>query len=44
MPNFRTDFIVNDARFNSTKAINDIALLEPVTRELVQKIIADAEA
>ncbi len=44
MGNFYTDVIVPDARYNSTARISDIALLEPVTRDAVQKIIADAAA
>lgn len=40
--NFYHDVIVNDPRFHSTKVVNDLALLEPVTRAAVQAIIADA--
>jgi hypothetical protein len=42
--NFFTDVISNDPRFNSSSRINDIALLEPVTRVAVQNIIAAAAA
>lgn len=42
--NFYTGVIMHDPRFNSTKRIADPELLEPVTRELVQAVIADAEA
>ena len=44
MGNFYTDVIMNDPRFNSSKRIADPELLEPVTRDLVQAIIADAAA
>jgi hypothetical protein len=44
MGNFYTDVIKKDPRFKSTKLVNDMALLEPVTRELVQAIIDDAAA
>jgi hypothetical protein len=43
MGNFFTDVISNDVRFNSAARINDLALLEPVTRALVQQIIAGAK-
>jgi hypothetical protein len=43
MANFYQDVIKHDPRFNSTHRINDMALLEPVTRALVEKIIAEAE-
>jgi hypothetical protein len=39
---FYTDTIVPDKRFKSLQPINDIALLEPVIRQLVKRIIADA--
>lgn len=42
--NFYTDVIMNDPRFNSAKRIADPELLEPVTRDLVQAVIADAAA
>jgi hypothetical protein len=42
MGNFYTDTIRNDPRFDSIDPIHDLALLEPVTREKVQQIIADA--
>jgi D-alanyl-D-alanine carboxypeptidase len=44
MSNFYTDVIQKDARFHSTEVINDIMLLEPITRQLVLAIIADAIA
>lgn len=44
MSNFYTDVITKDPRFNSTKVIDDINLLEPVTRQIVQTIVADAKA
>jgi hypothetical protein len=44
MGNFYTDVIKKDPRFNSLKPINDMALVEPVTRGLVQQIVADAAA
>jgi len=42
MGNFYTDLIKKDPRFKTTKPVNDMALLEPVTRKLVEQIIADA--
>ena len=44
MANFFQDVIKKDQRFNSTKVIADLNLLEPVTRQLVQNIITDAAA
>jgi hypothetical protein len=44
MGNFFTDVISNDSRFNSTARIDDLALLEPVTRELVQRIVSGAKS
>ncbi|MDX6529352.1 MAG: peptidoglycan LD-endopeptidase CwlK [Blastocatellia bacterium] len=44
MSNFYTDTIKNSPKFNSTERISDLELLEPITRDLVQKIIADAKA
>src|ERR1700749_2588598 len=44
MSNFYTDVITKDPRYNSTKVIDDINLLEPVTRQIVQTIVADAKA
>jgi hypothetical protein len=41
--NFYTDVISADPRLTSTDRISDLALLEPVTRQAVQNIIADAE-
>jgi D-alanyl-D-alanine carboxypeptidase len=42
MGNFYTDVLKKDPRFRTTKLANDMALLEPVARKLVQEIIADA--
>jgi hypothetical protein len=42
MGNFFTDVISNDSRFNSSARISDLALLEPVTRELVRRIVMEA--
>ena len=39
MGNFFTDVISNDPRFSSAKRVADPALLEPVTRQLVQQIV-----
>jgi hypothetical protein len=44
MSNFYTDVIKKDARFKSLNPIHDMSMLEPVTRELVKRIIADAAA
>jgi len=44
MANFYTDVITADKRFGSTGRISDPALLEPKTREAVEKIIADAKS
>ncbi len=44
MGNFFTDVISADPRFNSVTRVHDLSLLEPVTRELVQKIVAGAKA
>jgi D-alanyl-D-alanine carboxypeptidase len=44
MANFYQDVIVNDPRFDSVNRIDDINLLEPVTRQAVQSIITDANA
>jgi D-alanyl-D-alanine carboxypeptidase len=43
MGNFYTDVISTDARFDSVSRVSDLALLEPVTRQLVQNIVAAAE-
>jgi len=43
MGNFFTDVIQKDPRFNSTKRIADPALLEPITRQLVQQIVNAAQ-
>jgi hypothetical protein len=42
MGNFYTDVIKTDRRFKTTSPVKDMALLEPVTRRLVEQIIADA--
>jgi hypothetical protein len=44
MGSFYTDVLQNDSRFESTKRINDVALLEPTMRAAVAAIIADADA
>jgi hypothetical protein len=44
MGNFYTDVIKKDARFKSPNRVDDINLLEPVTRQLVEAIIAAAKA
>ena len=44
MGNFYTDVIYKDSRFNSVKLVNDVALLEPKTRQIVQEIIAASAA
>jgi len=44
MGNFYTDVISRDPRFNSADRIADLELLEPVTRQRVEAIIADAKA
>ncbi len=41
---FYTNTILLDERAHLTKAVNNLSLLEPVTRELVQTIITDAKA
>lgn len=43
MGNFFTDVILNDPRSNSPNRISDMALLEPVTRQLVQQIVDTAQ-
>jgi hypothetical protein len=44
MGNFFTDTISSDGRFHSTQRVADLSLLEPVMRQKVQAIIADARA
>jgi D-alanyl-D-alanine carboxypeptidase len=44
MSNFYTDVILKDQRFKTTKRVDDLMLLEPATRQLVESIIADAKA
>lgn len=41
---FYTEVLQTDPRFTSTDRINDLALLEPVTRAAVQQIISQAAA
>jgi len=43
MGNFFTDVISQDSRFNTTTRVADPALLEPMTRQLVQKIVDAAQ-
>jgi hypothetical protein len=43
MENFYTDVISHDARFDSASRVADSALLEPITGQLVQSIIAAAQ-
>ena len=43
MGNFYTDIISSDSRFNSLSRIDDVSLLEPVTRELVRRIVISAK-
>lgn len=42
MGNFYTDTISTDPRFTSVGRIDDLALLEPVTRQAVQAILAQS--
>jgi hypothetical protein len=42
MGSFYTDVIKKDPRFKSLDPVHDMALLEPITRNLVEGIIADA--
>jgi D-alanyl-D-alanine carboxypeptidase len=44
LSNFYTDVIQKDKRFKSANRVADPALLEPKTRDLVSKIITDANA
>src|SRR2546425_4442636 len=44
MNSFYTDVILKDQRFNTTERVNDVMLLEPATRQIVEAIIADAKA
>jgi hypothetical protein len=43
MTDFYTDVISVDPRFESAARVSDITLLEPITRQLVQGIIAAAQ-
>lgn len=43
VPSFYTEVIMRDPRFNSTIPIRDLALLEPVTRDAIVKIMAYAK-
>ena len=40
--NFFTDVLQQDGRFHSRKPLNDLDLLEPATRSLVQQVIQEA--
>lgn len=42
MGNFYTDVISHDARFDSVRRIDDASLLEPTTRQLVERAITAA--
>lgn len=44
MGNFYEDVIQADPRYNSTKPVSDLNLLEPITRAAVQAIISEAAA
>jgi len=43
MENFYTEVISRDPRFDSAARVSDPALLEPITRQLVQSIVAAAQ-
>ena len=43
MGNFYSEVISLDARFRSSSLVDDPALLEPVTRQLVQQLLATAQ-
>jgi hypothetical protein len=43
MPNFYSEVISMDARFGALNRVFDPALLEPVTRQLVQRIVTTAQ-
>ena len=42
MANFYSDVLSKDARFDSITRVNDPSLLEPMTRQLVERIVASA--
>jgi hypothetical protein len=44
MGSFYDDVIKKDPRFNSIKRIDDMALLEPITRTAVTAIVNDARS
>ncbi len=44
MGNFYTDLISQDSRFESITAIADPSLLEPMTRQIVERLLASARA
>lgn len=44
MSNFYESTIKTSARFKSSKRVADVSLLEPVFREIVERIIADAKS
>lgn len=43
MENFYTDVITQDARFGSVARISDPSLLEPMTRQLVERLVTSAQ-
>jgi hypothetical protein len=43
LSNFFTDVISNDPRFNSVSRVDDLGLVEPTTRELIQRVVAGAK-
>jgi hypothetical protein len=43
MATFYTDVLSKDARFGSVTRVGDPALLEPITRQLVQRLVAAAQ-
>jgi len=43
MENFYNEVISHDARFDSAARVSDLVLLEPITRQLVQSIVAAAQ-
>lgn len=43
MGNFYTDVIAKDPRFNTTRRVADLGLLEPITRAAVVAIVAEAK-
>lgn len=43
MPTFYTDVLSKDARFASLERISDPSLLEPVTRQLVERLVSNSQ-